>query len=67
MKTLILILIVFFGAVYLTPRTPIPYPPQEVLQRRDAIVFKEAKIEMLINKIEHEVKVDSIQINQIKK
>ena len=53
MKTLFIILIVFIGAVYLTPRTPQPYPPVEVLQQKDAIVFKEALEWVLIqgNKI----------------
>lgn len=67
MKTTIsLLIIMVIGFICFKPKGPNPYPPKEVLQQKDAIVFKEAKIDMLIHKIQYEMSKDSLELKYIK-
>lgn len=58
--TLYVIGIIAFSALMLSPKMPKEYPPKVVLEQRKEIVFKEAKIERIIDRIEYNLKLDSI-------
>lgn len=60
------IALVVFSAIILKPLNPKPYPPPAVLEQRRDIVQKEQEIEVLINKIEYNLTVDSLSIASIK-
>jgi hypothetical protein len=67
MKTTIYIVtILAFSALIISPKLPKVYPPKEVLEEKRSIVFKERKLEHLIEKIEYQVTQDSIKIESIK-
>lgn len=55
-----------FGIFFLTPKSPRPYPPVEVIRQKESIVYKEIKLNQLIDKIEYEFKKDSIEKKYIK-
>lgn len=59
------VMILVFSFIVITPKTPKDYPPKPVMEQRRIIEFKERKIKNLINKIEHDLKTDSIQIKII--
>lgn len=59
-------IILIFGALTLSPIIPKHYPPKKVLEQKQTNVVKEIHLQSLINKLEHEVKVDSIEIKIIK-
>jgi hypothetical protein len=60
--TLYVIGFIAFSALMLSPKLPKEYPPKIVLEQRKEIVYKEAKIEKIINAIENNIALDSIQI-----
>lgn len=63
MKTpLYIMALVVFSALMLSPKLPVEYPPQRVLDQRKEIVYKEQKINRLIQEIEHTLVIDSLQI-----
>lgn len=67
MKTAIYIVtILAFSALIISPKLPKEYPPKEVLQERRSITFKEQKLEHLIEKIEHQIAQDSLNIKSLK-
>lgn len=61
-STFSLIAFLAFSALILAPKMPKEYPPKAVLEQRESIVFKEMKIDRMINKIEYHIAEDSIQI-----
>jgi hypothetical protein len=65
-STIYLTALVLFSALLLSPKMPKEYPPKKVLDQRESIVFKETKIDHLINKIEFQLAKDSIVIKNIK-
>lgn len=68
MKTTIYMLVfVIIGALTLKPIIPKHYPPKKVLEQKQLNVVKEIKLESMIKRIEHEVKIDSIEIKSVKK
>ena len=60
------IALVVFSAIILKQLNPKPYPPPAILEQRRDIVQKEREIEVLINKIDYNIKLDSISIATIK-
>ena len=65
MKTAFYIVaIVAFSALMLSPKPPSKYPPKDVMEQRREIVFKEQKINSIIKKIEYNLAIDSIQIQE---
>ncbi|MEO8534258.1 MAG: hypothetical protein ABI441_10920 [Flavobacterium sp.] len=67
MKTTIYMLVfIIIGALTLKPIIPKHYPPKKVVEQKQANVLKEIKLENIINRIEYEVKVDSMEIKHIK-
>lgn len=60
------IALVVFSAIILKPLNPKPYPPPAILEQRRDIVQKEREIEVLINKIDYNLKIDSLTIASIK-
>ena len=63
MKTsLFIIALALFSALMLSPKTLKKYPPKAVLEQRKEIVYKEIKINKLINTIEQTLAIDSLQI-----
>jgi len=66
MKTTFYIAILMvISFIAITPSSPREYPPKSVIKQRESIVFKENSIDHLIDRIEHEQKVDSIQLKII--
>ena len=66
MKTSVFIIaLVAFSALMLSPKTPKEYPPKAVLEQRKEIVYKEIKINKLINTIEYALAIDSLQIEKL--
>lgn len=67
MKTTFYIAIVMvISFIAIIPDKPKDYPPQNVVEQRESIGFKESKIDNLMRKIQHEQTVDSIQLNIIR-
>lgn len=67
MKTMIYgLVILIIGALTFKPMIPRHYPPKKVLEQKQSNVFREIKLESLIRKADHEVRVDSIQLEMIK-
>ena len=66
MKTTIYMLVfVIIGALTLKPIIPKHYPPKKVLDQKQSNVLKEIKLDNIINRIEHKVNIDSIEIKYI--
>lgn len=67
MKTTIYVIgFIAFSALMLSPKLPKEYPPKEVVEQRKEIVYKEAKIERIINSIESNILLDSIHTDKTK-
>lgn len=65
MKTTVFIIaLAAFSALMLSPKTLKEYPPKAVLEQRKEIVYKEIKINKLINTIEYALAIDSLQLKK---
>lgn len=68
MKTTICALVLLIvGALTFKPVIPKHYPPKKVLEQKQSNVFREIKLESLIRKAQHEVRIDSLELQNIKK
>lgn len=56
----------FIGFVCFKPKQPRNYPPVEVIKQKESIVYKETKLERVINTLTYEIKKDSIELQHIK-
>ena len=67
MKTILgLAFFLVISYVVIIPDAPKDYPPMDVLEQRESIVFKETKIDHLIDKIEYKQKRDSLLIKSLR-
>lgn len=67
MKTILgLAFFLVISFVVIIPDAPTDYPPLDVLKQRESIVFKETKIDHLIDEIEYKQKRDSLQLNGLR-
>lgn len=60
-----IVVLALFSAVILKPVEPKHYPPVKVMEQRVEIIEKELEIENLINTIELNLEIDSLQIEEI--
>lgn len=67
MKTSLWILILMIvGYVCFKPKQPRDYPPVEVAQQKESIIYKETKLDRLLKTLTYEIKKDSIELQHIK-
>ena len=59
--------ILAFSALLLSPSMPQEYPTQESVALQADIKLKESGLVLLIDKIENSLKIDSLEIKEIKK
>ncbi len=65
--TFSIVALLVFSALILAPSMPKEYPSKDVVAQQADINLKEGNLDLLINKIETNVAIDSIHINSFKK
>lgn len=64
--TFSIVALLVFSALILAPRMPREYPSKDVVAQQADIVMKEGNLNLLINKIETNLAIDSIHIKSLK-
>lgn len=64
--TFSIVILLVFSALILAPNMPKDYPSKDVVAQQADINLKEGNLDLLINKIETNLAIDSIHINSFK-